>query len=37
MLNNPDFKGGEFDPLLREAGTNAFTIQQKNGAQKTLI
>jgi len=26
MLNNPDFKGVEFDPLLREAGTNAFTM-----------
>ena len=26
MLNNPDFKGVEFDPLLREAGSNAFTL-----------
>ncbi|MGL4853311.1 MAG: KilA-N domain-containing protein [Phocaeicola sp.] len=25
-LNNPDFKGVEFDPLLQEAGTNAFTM-----------
>lgn len=25
-LNNPDFKGVEFDPLLSEAGTNAFTM-----------
>ena len=25
MLNNPEFKGFEFDPLLREAGNNAFT------------
>jgi hypothetical protein len=23
-INNPDFKGVEFDPLLLEAGTNAF-------------
>lgn len=26
MLNNPGFKGAEFDPLLREAGSNAFTM-----------
>lgn len=25
-LNNPDFKGVEFDPILREAGSNAFTM-----------
>ena len=25
QLNNPMFKGGEFDPLLIEAGSNAFT------------
>lgn len=25
-LNNPDFKGVEFDPLLMEAGSNAFTM-----------
>jgi len=25
-INNPDFKGVEFDPLLFEAGTNAFTM-----------
>lgn len=25
MLNNPYFNGVEFDPLLREAGNNAFT------------
>ncbi len=25
-LNNPSFKGVEFDPLLIEAGTNAFTM-----------
>ena len=26
ILNNPNFKGIEFDPLLREAGSNAFTM-----------
>lgn len=25
-LNNPNFKGVEFDPLLSEAGSNAFTM-----------
>lgn len=25
-LNNPDFKGVEFDPLFAEAGSNAFTM-----------
>ncbi|MCR5312395.1 MAG: KilA-N domain-containing protein [Bacteroidaceae bacterium] len=25
-LNNPNFKGVEFDPLLNEAGSNAFTM-----------
>ena len=25
QLNNPNFKGVEFDPLLKEAGSNAFT------------
>lgn len=25
-LNNPNFKGVEFDPLMFEAGTNAFTM-----------
>ncbi len=25
-LNNPQFKGAEFDPLFLEAGTNAFTL-----------
>ena len=25
-LNNPNFKGAEFDPILREAGSNAFTM-----------
>ena len=26
LLNNPLFKGVEFDPLLQEAGSNAFTM-----------
>lgn len=26
QLNNPTFKGVEFDPLLHEAGSNAFTM-----------
>lgn len=25
-LNNPMFKGIEFDPLLKEAGSNSFTM-----------
>ena len=25
-INNPDFKGVEFDPLLYEAGSNSFTL-----------
>ena len=26
QLNNPNFKGVEFDPLLKDAGSNAFTM-----------
>ena len=26
ILYNPNFKGVEFDPLLAEAGSNAFTM-----------
>lgn len=26
MLNNPNFKGVEIDPLLKEAGSNSFTM-----------
>lgn len=25
-INNPNFKGVEFDPLLKESGTNSFTL-----------
>ena len=35
MLNNPDFKGVEFDPLLREAGTNAFTMSPSRWIELT--
>ena len=35
MLNNPDFKGVEFDPLLREAGSNAFTMSPSRWIETT--
>ena len=35
MLNNPDFKGVEFDPLLREAGSNAFTLSPARWVELT--
>ncbi|MGB4407738.1 MAG: KilA-N domain-containing protein [Sphaerochaeta sp.] len=31
QLNNPDFKGVEFDSFKHEAGTNAFTLSPRNG------
>ena len=34
-LNNPLFKGVEFDPLLREAGTNAFTLSPSRWIELT--
>ncbi len=34
-LNNPDFKGVEFDPLLAEAGANAFTISPNRWIETT--
>lgn len=34
-LNNPDFKGVEFDPLLIEAGTNAFTMSPSRWIELT--
>lgn len=34
-LNNPDFKGGEFDPLLTEAGSNAFTMSPTRWVETT--
>ena len=35
MLNNPNFKGVEFDPLLREAGSNAFTLSPSRWIELT--
>lgn len=34
-LNNPDFKGVEFDPILREAGSNAFTMSPSRWVELT--
>ena len=35
MLNNPDFKGVEFDPLIKEAGSNAFTMSPSRWIETT--
>ena len=35
MLNNPNFKGVEFDPLLRQAGSNAFTLNPSRWIELT--
>ena len=34
-LNNPNFKGVEFDPLLAEAGSNAFTMSPTRWVELT--
>ncbi|MHB9140946.1 MAG: KilA-N domain-containing protein [Paludibacter sp.] len=34
-LNNPDFKGVEFDPIMNEAGTNAFTMSPSKWIELT--
>ena len=34
-LNNPNFKGVEFDPLLSEAGSNAFTMSPTRWVELT--
>lgn len=34
-INNPDFKGVEFDPFLREAGSNSFTLSPKKWIKTT--
>ena len=34
-LNNPAFKGVEFDPLLRDAGSNAFTMSPTRWVEHT--
>jgi hypothetical protein len=35
LLNNPSFKGVEFDPLLRDAGNNAFTMSPSRWVELT--
>ena len=35
MLNNPDFKGVEFAPLLKEAGSHAFTMSPSRWIETT--
>lgn len=35
VLNNPDFKGVEFDPLLKDAGSNAFTMSPSRWIELT--
>lgn len=35
MLNNPNFKGVEFDPLLKEAGSHAFTMSPTRWIETT--
>ena len=35
MLNNPDFRGVEIDPLLKEAGSNAFTMSPSRWIELT--
>ena len=35
QLNNPSFKGVEFDPLLKDAGSNAFTMSPTRWAELT--
>ena len=37
QLNNPNFKGVEFDPLLKEAGSNAFTMSPTRWVEKLNI
>jgi len=35
MLNNPFFKGVEFDPLIKEAGSNSFTLSPSRWIELT--
>ena len=35
MLNNPNFKGVEFDPFLKEAGSHAFTMSPSRWIEQT--
>jgi len=34
-INNPDFKGVEFDPFMNQAGSNAFVLSPKRWINKT--
>lgn len=34
-LNNPDFKGVEFDPFVNEAGSNSFVLSPQKWIAKT--
>lgn len=34
-LNNPHFNGVEFDPILREAGSNSFTMSPSRWIELT--
>jgi len=34
-INNPDFKGVEFDSFLRQAGSNAFVLSPQKWIEKT--
>src|SRR3989344_8992557 len=34
-INNPDFKGVEFDAFMKEAGTNAFVLSPQKWVEKT--
>ncbi len=35
QLNNPEFKGVEFDSFMFEAGTNAFTLSPSKWIERT--
>ncbi len=35
QINNPDFKGVEFDSFLRQAGSNAFVLSPQKWIEKT--
>ena len=35
-LNNPQFKGVEFDPLLAEAGNNSFTMSPSRWVEQAI-
>ena len=35
-LHNPKFKGVEFDPLLAEAGSNAFTMSSSRWVERLV-